>query len=214
MLLRFPRLMTYSLSKIKRVVGYLRFALGLEATDVRRVLHQAPQVVSLGIENIQEKVDYLLQVAEPGAVAGHPSSTQTLRKLIVGMPSLLNLSIEKNLKPKVDFLQAKLGEQELSKAIDRLPTILGYSLENRIKPRLMQILEAGVEGSSITVGIPMKQEKFESWLHARVQKMLAKELNMKNSLHSSKLVQESLDTDEKGRIRKNDGRVVHWTRKA
>jgi len=215
MLLRFPRLVTYSLTKIKRTVAYLRFALGLEASDVRRVLHQAPQVVSLTVENLQQKVEYLLKVAEPGAVAGHPSSTRTLRKLIVGMPSLLHLSIEKNLKPKVEFLREELGAEELSKVIDRLPTILGYSLENRIKPRLMKILEAGVAGSSITVGIPMKQDKFESWLDRRVQKMLAAQEHERkeNELPRADPMQELMERDEKGRIRKNDGRVVHWIRK-
>ncbi|CAJ1934222.1 unnamed protein product [Cylindrotheca closterium] len=213
MLLRFPRLMTCSLTKIKRVVSYLRFALGLEASDVRRVLHQAPQVVSLTIENLQQKVDYLLEVAEPGSVAGHPSSTRVLRKLIVGMPSLLHLNIETNLKPKVEFLQTQLGPEELSKAIDRLPTLLGYSLDNRIKPRLMQILEAGVDGGSITVGIPMKEDKFEGWLDRRAKKMAKENETKENGISPSDTIPKLLDTDEKGRIKENDGRVVHWVRK-
>ncbi|KAL3943957.1 MAG: hypothetical protein SGBAC_001991 [Bacillariaceae sp.] len=219
MLLRFPRLMTYSVAKIKRAVGYLRFALGLEASDVRRVLHQAPQVVSLTIENLQQKVDYLTEVAEPEVRAGDPSSIRAIRKLIVGMPSLLHLSIENNLKPKVEFLHAELGPEELARAIHRLPTLLGYSLENRIKPRLMQILEAGVDGSSITVGIPMKQDKFENWLNGRVQKMLrdkdrkAKEGEKENELPPSATMRKLLEADEKGRIKENGGRVTRWVRK-
>eukprot|EP00980_Cylindrotheca_fusiformis_P007806 scaffold1669_cov129-Cylindrotheca_fusiformis.AAC.17 len=214
MLLRFPRLMTYSLAKIKRVVGYLRFALGLEANDVRRVLYQAPQVLSLTTDNLQQKVDYLLEVSEPGANIDDPSSSKILRKLIVGMPPLLNLSVEKNLKPKAEYLEAVLGQAELSKAMDRLPTLLAYSLDNRIKPRLELILAAGVDGGSLTVGIPMKQDKFEGWLNRRAHKaavesekesmMLAEEL--------SEVERTEEATDEKGRIIENEGRIVHWKR--
>jgi len=43
-LLKFPRLMTYSLFKIKHVVGYLRFTLGMNAKQVKRVLFQGTVV--------------------------------------------------------------------------------------------------------------------------------------------------------------------------
>jgi hypothetical protein len=44
MMLKSPRFVTSALLTIKHVVGYLRFELGLEASDVRRILYQTPQV--------------------------------------------------------------------------------------------------------------------------------------------------------------------------
>jgi hypothetical protein len=218
MLLRFPRLLTYSLAKIKHQVGYLRFALGLEANDVRRVLYQAPQVLSLTTDNLQQKVDYLLEASEPGADLGHSSSTRILRKLIVGMPALLHLSVENNLKPKVEYLRATLGEEELSRALDRLPTLLAYSLDNRIKPRLEKILEAGVDGGSLTVGIPMKQDNFDGWLGRRAAKAaLLLEPQEETTTILSEEISETVRTeqaaDDKGRILENEGRIVHWVRR-
>ena len=46
MILKSPRFVTSSLLTIKHVIGYLRFELGLQASDVRRILYQTPQVCS------------------------------------------------------------------------------------------------------------------------------------------------------------------------
>jgi mTERF domain-containing protein len=227
MVLKFPRLFTYSLPKIKHVVGYLRFELGLEATDVRRILYQAPQLVSLTTDTLQGKVDFLLQAAAPGATRGESTaSTDILRKLIVGMPTLLYLSLENNLGPKVEYLQEQLGVEELTYAIARLPTLLAYSLDKRIKPRLEKIVKAGVDGGSITVGIPMKEEAFDQWLENRARKAKLG-LDKKGRTTTKKAKRKVLpeidasevpqdETNDKGRNKRvvqEGGRIVHWVRK-
>ena len=232
MLLRFPRLLTYSLVKMKRIVGYLRFELGLQAHDVRRVLYQAPQVISLTMDTLQNKVDFLVEAAKaPGQQVDKTSEDSyatrrnILRKLVVGMPSLLHLSVEKNLKPKVEYLERVLGKEKLASALERFPTMLGYSLDNRIKPRLEQILAAGIDGEKLTVGLPMKQEAFEEWLERRSQKLSAvqirnnddapnKEKTSLGSIITSDKVLEKEKKDQRGRIVENEGRVVHWIRRS
>jgi mTERF domain-containing protein len=207
MLLKSPRLVTHSLFKIKHVVGYLRFELGLQAPDVRRVLYQSPQLVGLTTTNLAEKVDFLERACGSGT---------TIRKVIVGMPTLLNLSIHKNLKPKVDYLSDMLGKDELSLALNRLPTLLGYSLDKRIRPRLEQILEAGVDGGSLTVGIPMKEEAFDSWLKGRALKAerLQKEgQSTKEKKRETDDGAEQEEPDEDKRfVEEKGGRIVHWRR--
>jgi hypothetical protein len=226
MLLKFPRLMTNSLVKIKHVVGYLRFELGLEANDVRRILYQAPQVVSLRSETIDGKVDFLLQAAAPGATRKSPSSTTILRRLIVGMPTLLYLSIDKNMGPKVAYLRDQLGTEALSSALDRLPMLLGYSLDKRIQPRLEKILNAGVDGGSITVGITMKEEAFDAWLvgrsrkaelgvtTGRARKTKGKAIKTKPAKDLALEPQEEGEEDAKGRVVQEGGRIVHWVRRS
>lgn len=207
MLLKSPRLVTHSLFKIKHVVGYLRFELGLQAPDVRRVLYQSPQLVGLTTTNLAEKVDFLERACGSGA---------SIRKVIVGMPTLLNLNVQKNLEPKVDYLSAMLGKDELSLALDRLPTLLGYSLDKRIRPRLERILEAGVDGGSVTVGIPMKEEAFDSWLNGRAlkAKRLQKEgksTEKKKRKPDDEAGQEEPNEDKRF-VEEKGGRIVHWRR--
>ena len=71
---RYPRLVTYSLIHIKRRIGYLRFGLYFQADAIRRILYQCPQIVSLGQENLETTVDFLLQTVAPGTSLV-PSST-------------------------------------------------------------------------------------------------------------------------------------------
>jgi mTERF domain-containing protein len=213
MLLKFPRIVTNSLVKIKHVVGYLRFELDLEADGVRRILYQAPQVLSLAPSNLQSKVDFLLQVVAPGSILGDDEdSTKILRKVIVGMPSLLYLNIEKNLEPKAEYLRSRLGSEELSRALNRLPMLLAYSLEKRIKPRLEMILEAGVDGGSVTVGMPKSEKDFLAWLDARVRKAQRKTPSQKKGSRETAEEEEPAQYIDQGRQEQDGGRIVHWTR--
>ena len=53
--LKFPRLFSYSLFKVKHVTGYLRYELGLDARQTKRVLFQAPQVLGLSELKLKQK---------------------------------------------------------------------------------------------------------------------------------------------------------------
>jgi len=169
-LLKFPRLVTNSLVKIKRTVGYLRYELGLDADGVRRILYQAPEIVGLSSTNLQSKVDYLFGIVAPDTRRDDKDSIHLLGNLIIGMPSLLHLNMERNLEPKVSYLRSVLGQEGLSKAIQRLPVLLAYSLEKRIEPRMEKILQAGLDGGAITVGIPKSEQSFQKWLEAKERK--------------------------------------------
>jgi hypothetical protein len=200
---------------IRHVVGYLRFEVGLTGAQVKRVLYQAPQVIGLNTDNnLASKVEFLRD-----AFALNPDQ---LRSVVAGMPTLLVLSIDRNLQPKTEYLREAFGGNDddnhdaLQEAILRLPTLLGYSLDKRIRPRLQAILDAGLDPSRITVGIPMTEEKFEGWLHRRKEKGRSQE-----SITSARRKEKGrnpqsiapaqipplplLDSDPAGRI-------VHWTR--
>ena len=240
MWLKSPRMVTYSLPTIKHVVGYLRYELGLEAMHVRRVLYQAPQVVGLTTENLQSKVDFFKQQfqvlalhasrnphgdSKPGPGKDCDSyDDDKIRKLIVGMPTLLNLSIESNLRPKIEYLKEQMGPEELAAALDRLPTLLGYSLVKRIQPRMEAIIKAGADPGCLTIGIPMKEENFVAWLQSRVEKRSAKKLiqYLSKKSKSSPLLLPNMDNNpgEGGKqgnktvnfIQEQGGRIAHWRR--
>ncbi len=193
-LLRFPRIVTYSLPKTKHAVGYFRFELGMSASQVKRVLYGAPSLVGLNTDvNVKRKVEFLQ--------TSLGLSDDQLRTLVATMPSLLVLNSDINLQPKLDYLRDTLqSDSVLRDTVLRLPTLLGYSLEKRIRPRMKAILKADLDPSCITIGIPMKQEVFESWLQRRIAKL--------RDQPGPLAVAPVTETNEA----ESSGRIVHWTR--
>lgn len=208
-LLKFPRLMTRSTFKIKHVVGYLRYQLGMDAVQVKRVLFQAPQVVSLDTEkNLAVKVDFLRDVLKL-------DGGDELRKVIAGMPTLVLCSVENNLRPKIEYLYNTFGgdDAELRQAVLTLPTLLGYSLEKRIRPRMERIVGIGLDPKKITIGITMKDAKFDEWL-------LNKKYKIKHQgssrIHKSAIppgnTSNFSDSEVKLTEEQRSARIVHWKR--
>jgi len=219
-ILKFPRLMTHSLFKVKHVVGYLRYQLGMDATEVRRVLYQAPQVISLSTDDtVVSKVTYIRDVLGLTDKDG-----RDLRKVIAGMPTLLLCSIDKNIKPKVDYLldQFHDDEMELKQAVLTLPTLLGYSLEKRIRPRMARLVGIGVEPIKITVAITMKDENFDAWLENKRSRIEngGRLMNRKNQ--RALFVEDNIDDESSSGSNDNEennpegqpqsGRIMHWKR--
>jgi len=200
-LLKFPRLFTVSLRKIKHAVGYFRFELRLSPSQVKRVLYRAPTLLSLNTdEKINDKICYL-----QSSLGLNDEQTRTL---ISSMPNILGLSIEDNLQPKLDFLKESIGSESILRdTVLRLPTLLGYSLTNRIRPRVEAILEAGCDASCITIGIPMKQERFKEWLQRRQIAAIRKQ--SEKEPHSSKNQTSPLPSLP---LPDASARILHWTR--
>jgi mTERF domain-containing protein len=208
-LLKFPRLMTHSLFKIKHVVGYLRYQLGMDANEVKRILFQAPQVVSLSTDDtLVSKVVFLRD-------SFGLKNEKDLRKVIAGMPTLLLCSVENNLRPKVEYLLPQFGgdELELKQAIITLPTLLGYSLEKRIKPRMARISDIGLEPIKITVGITMKDVNFEAWLDNKRIRIANGGRLLKRS-RATKSTRQQVDevVGVEEIPAESDGRIMHWKR--
>jgi mTERF domain-containing protein len=230
---RAPNVISLSLPRIKQRIEYLKFELNLEADAIRRILHQSPQIISLSQENLETSIQFLLDTVAPGTslttvitekddktdehdgVGTRTSDSRNplgiVQTIITGLPSILNLSIERNLQPKVEYLGDRLGEEELSSALMCCPTLLGYSLENRIRPRLEQILAAGVEGRKITTVIPLKEEAFNVWLESRLRDVLQRDTDEKIQQGDGELGESEEQTA--GKIFEDGGRIIHWRRR-
>jgi mTERF len=240
MLLKFPRLVTHSLRKIKRTIGYFRFELNMLPIQVKKVIYRAPAVLGLNLDNnIQGKVEYLQSSLD--------LSDEQLHIVLAAMPSLLLLNSDGNVRPKLEFLNTTLQQSIYNYSISttlptsllrdvvlRLPTLLGYSFERRIRPRMDAIVQAGLHPSSITIGIPMKQDDFDVWLQRRVMKNERNVIAATSSLplqHDSSassrdisstrqlLLLRSAVENSSGKITTSNpdasvtnGRIVHWVR--
>lgn len=236
-LLKFPRLLTHSLRKMKHVVGYLRYELGLDAAGVKRVLYQAPQIFGLNTEeNLKPKVEFLQQfVTEETDSSGNKDKEdeeeqqQVTRRLILGMPTVLNLSVGANLRPKLEYLKNALVLPEqhytspgadgksLRETLLSAPALLGYSLDKRIRPRMEKIIDAGIPAASITTGITMTEAKFQKWLQGRVKSKSKQSLVLRKNFYPVTPVSVSTgEAIEEGSSTKKyvdrSARIVHWKR--
>ena len=230
-LLKFPKIYSYSLFKIKHVVGYLRYQLGMDASQVKRILFQAPQVISLNTDQtLVSKVEFVKELfglsqnsksTIPSVEIGNVSGMDDIRKVITGMPTLLLCSVEKNLRPKAEyFLEEFDGDHfELRQAVLTLPTLFGYSLNNRIKPRMRQILDGGIAPIKITVGITMTEENFQKWLlnqQRRIGKVEGSipeyQLYDTDKEEVNDLPVEAMVAFNKNDSDTGDNRIMHWKR--
>ena len=232
-LLKFPRLVTHALRKVKRTIGYFRYELDMIPTQVKKVIYRAPAILGLNLEqNIRPKVQYLQSKLD--------LSNDELHTVLAAMPSLLLLNSEGNLQPKIDYLSSVLVSCTDSEGINknqflmssssisvaseidqlrdivlRLPTLLGYSLEQRIIPRVQAILNMGLHPSCITIGIPMTQPAFDKWLLRRAKKYQDDQRTESSSapkflLPGAKVT--SLTIANKSNSDTTEERIVHWIR--
>ena len=237
-LLKFPRLATHALRKVKRTIGYFRYELNMIPTQVKKVIYRAPAILGLNLDdNVRPKVQYLQSALD--------LSNNELHTILAAMPSLLLLNSEGNLQPKIEYLssvllsctdQEKLTKNEflissfsssvvsvldqLREIVLRLPTLLGYSLEQRIIPRVQAIMNMGLHPVCITIGIPMTQPAFDKWLLRRATKYHDHTKNNSENTESSNTPQfllsgspsTSLTIANKSNGDGAEERIVHWVR--
>jgi mTERF domain-containing protein len=222
----------------------------MDARQVKRVLFQAPQVISLSTDiTVASKVEFLqksfglkvndsyydenkseqddaLDLIEMNTIR---PSNDDIRTVIAGMPTLLLCSIENNLRPKAEYLFDVFDGDilELRQAVLTLPTLLGYSLDKRIRPRMECILNNGLRPIKITIGITMKDEKFDDWVENASLKLSQSTMNNNNNMSTfpqnfdsqksssmSDRIDDSLSIVLRNPNQDNNrnGRIVHWTR--
>ena len=165
-LLKYPRLMSNSLRKIKHIVGFFRYEFDLDASQVKRVIYQGPQMFGLSDDNLKAKINFLRDTFQ--------LNTNEVRKVVVGMPTLLMCSIESNLRPKAEYLLEAFDNDlaELKLAVLNQPTLLAYSQKKRIEPRMESIIDIGAHPRSIVVGITMTEDNFRVWLKKKAMKIV------------------------------------------
>jgi hypothetical protein len=66
-----------------------------------------------------------------------------LIKLVKKLPSVFSLSIEKNLEPRLIWLQERLtlDDKSLSKLVQTLPQVLNLSMNDNLEPKLIWLQE-------------------------------------------------------------------------
>jgi len=218
-LLKYPKIMTHSLDKIEYVIEFLCEELDLGKTtyfdgsrtqvdddSIKRILLQAPQIIGYNVEDtIHSKIFYLQTELELDADS---DGLDEIRKLIVGMPTLLLCSIEQNLDPKIQYLKNEFGLDMARNFILNQPALLGYSLEKRIQPRFKTLITEGFDPKKITTVLTMPQKKFEDWIIKSRLKVKNQNQSRERQLDNHK----KIESDTNNHNERRSARIVHWNR--
>lgn len=131
--------------KQQNVEEVLTETIDLPVKELQQLKREDPSVFGLRAEKVKEVLEYLNKILEPTA-KGKP----ILRKMVVGYPSVLHLSVETNLEPRVKFLTEKLQltPQELAKII-QTGAILGLSIDANLRPTLKYLQEDLLLGENL-----------------------------------------------------------------
>ena len=162
LILKYPNLLALSVEQnVQPTQRALRSLLGLSDAELASLVMKYPQALSLSAaNNIQPTLDALRTLlcidGPPGGGGGGGSSSSSpdechtvssdsdLRVLVLRFPSVLGLSVDSNLKPKLHFLATslKLSPEALRGCVLREPAVLGASLERSLRPNVQLWSEA------------------------------------------------------------------------
>lgn len=118
-----PRLVNRNIQQLKSRVEYLE-RMGFKGDDLAAIITVNPRILTFGPKVIKNVVRYFHSIGIYG---------ERLSKLAVKFPDVLTLNVERNLKPKYEYLTEQFGAEQ-DYIVDN-PIVLSFSLKNRIKPR-------------------------------------------------------------------------------
>lgn len=178
----YPNVFSHSLEKtLLPKVKYLcngSGKLGLNRSEMSQVVARFPPTLWLSEGNLQSKLDFLSDLLD--------LTGSELRTIIVSYPQMLGLSVESNLKHKMDFfldasaysgnftntqhsINCGLSKAQLKEFVLYQPALLAYSLENRLKPRISRMQEKNIYFIYCPKNImSYTDSKFDNWISVQV----------------------------------------------
>jgi hypothetical protein len=117
---------------------FLKDSLGLKPKALEKLQRTAPFVFSLSSEKLRSVIAFLRGILEKGSFSSN-IIREVLEKLVTSHPTLLNLSVETKLEPRVQFLMSRCGlnENDMAALIKSSGTsVLGLSVEDNLRPTI------------------------------------------------------------------------------
>eukprot|EP00429_Kryptoperidinium_foliaceum_P009791 CAMPEP_0176005088 /NCGR_PEP_ID=MMETSP0120_2-20121206/2026_1 /TAXON_ID=160619 /ORGANISM="Kryptoperidinium foliaceum, Strain CCMP 1326" /LENGTH=572 /DNA_ID=CAMNT_0017337785 /DNA_START=145 /DNA_END=1863 /DNA_ORIENTATION=+ len=117
---------------------------GLSLKATQQLKKTSPFVFALPSQKVLSVCEYVLHLLESGEVpqaSGNSPNRQRkiLSRILVNHPALLNLSVEKNLEPRVQFIQStcKMNTTDVAKMVQSSSgNVLALSVDDNLKPTL------------------------------------------------------------------------------
>lgn len=134
---QFPDVLSLDVKrKLEERLTFLTSDVGIRAEDVGAVIAKLPQILVINTSKAIARVEFLRQ-------AGF--AAEDVGSMVTNCPQLLAASIEKSLKPNLNYLVEKMG-RKLEEVVE-FPVYLLYNLEEIVRPRHEKTIEKGVDCS-------------------------------------------------------------------
>jgi mTERF len=133
----YPMLLGMEIAEMEVVVGYL-LALGVEEEDLPSIFRAFPALLTMKPQDMQPVVDYLRSIG-----------VEDIGTFVTRLPPVLGYSVEKELKPKWEFL--KVVCMFASFEINKFPAYFSYPLERVIRTRYEYLSHKGISRQLIPV---------------------------------------------------------------
>ncbi|KAG7349864.1 mitochondrial transcription termination factor (mTERF) family protein [Nitzschia inconspicua] len=133
----YPMLLGMEIADMEVVVGYL-LALGVDEDDLSSIFRAFPALLTMKPQDMHPVVDYLRSIG-----------VTDVGSFITRLPPVLGYSVEKELKPKWEFL--KVVCMFASFEINKFPAYFSYPLERVIRTRYEYLTYKGISRQLIPV---------------------------------------------------------------
>ena len=148
-------------------------SLQLKKSELSQIVSKFPPTLWLSNENLNEKFKFLTESLE--------LDSNELRAIVLTYPQVLGLSLQNNLKPKMEFFlggcyedskncnddhdfNCGFSKEELKDFVLYQPALLAYSLEGRLKPRVHHMKQSNISFRYCPKNImSYTDDRFNSW---------------------------------------------------
>jgi hypothetical protein len=113
----------------------------LSTSAIQKMKRMTPFIFGQASYRIEEVMDYMESILVKGGVK---DPTKVLGKIVSSHPHVLSLSVETNLRPRIEFLSdsCQMKEEDVAKIVQSSGgSILGLSVERNLKPTIEYLLE-------------------------------------------------------------------------
>ena len=140
-LLKQPSMLQYSIGTLRSKLDFLRNELCMSTMVACRVLHAAPAILGLSMDdNLRPKVATLMIRCR--------LSAEEVGLITAAVPSLLVLSSKRKIEPCLSYLSVALrlpDEASLGTMVKAAPRILLQSINSALEPKLRMMADAALE---------------------------------------------------------------------
>lgn len=137
----------YDADALELVEFYLRNDLQLSQRQIGRLKSAAPFVFQLPMSKLLSTINYLHSILLAGGMKDDQVRI-ALARLVVRHPTILQLSLEHNLRPRLTYLRERCGfkKDDLTVLLQQhSAAVLGLSVESNLKPTLDFLTEVLLE---------------------------------------------------------------------
>jgi mTERF domain-containing protein len=133
---------TRPVSRVITRVEYLQSELGLDRNTLRQTVNKDPRILLQRNRHSIPRCRYLTKIGIP---------PEKLGEVLGKQPSILHLSVQNGLMPRVQYLKEEVGilPEDIPGLIQRSPAVLTFSVENQIQPRVEFLRGLGISKENV-----------------------------------------------------------------